>query len=166
MCFAHPLPFAAVLAGLFVLSSYAFGQSAYLHADDSDTPSKLQVDTQPLYSEGQIQYFGGPLQSYLSAYLSDPSRDTHLPFGANAVLPIANDRVEFFGGIGGVYTYFQSSYAHPDSWLTQTTVGSRMAVDPGRHVWIGVSGHYMASFADSPKQRAYGTADLTYRFGH
>ena len=168
MRFGYPLISTAALATFLFLPVSAIGQTAaYQQTDGNDVPSGLQVDSPPLESEGQIQYSGGPLQSYLNASLSDPARDSHLPFGANFVLPMANDRAELFGGIGGVYAFFQSPYANPNSWLTQTTAGARLAVDPGRHVWLGVSARYLASFTDSiNKQRAYGSADLTYRFGH
>jgi hypothetical protein len=88
-----------------------------------------------------------------------------LPFGATAILPINRWHLELFGGIGGTFAPFRSSYAMTNSWMVQTSMGARVALDQGRHIWVGTTARYMTDFADRKRQRVTGTADLTVRFG-
>jgi hypothetical protein len=114
---------------------------------------------------GQIRNYGGPLQTYLNLATLDIARDTHLPFGATAVVPVNRWHLELFGGIGGAYATFRTPCAMVDSWMVQTSVGARVALDQGRHVWIGTTASYITDFADKKRQWVTGTADLTLRFG-
>jgi hypothetical protein len=120
---------------------------------------------QSAIENSQIRYFGGPLQTYLNLAGLDVARETHLPFGATAVLPISRWRLELFGGIGGTYAVFRTPYAMTNSWMVQTSLGARTALDQGRHVWIGTTASYITDFADKKRQWVTGTADLTLRFG-
>lgn len=114
---------------------------------------------------GQIRNYGGPLQTYLNLATLDIAHDTHLPFGATAVVPVNRWRLELFGGIGGAYATFRTPYAMFDSWMVQTSAGARVALDQGRHVWIGTTASYITDFADKKRQWVTGAADLTLRFG-
>ena len=125
-----------------------------------------EVETMlPAVENFQIRYYGGPLQTYLNLAGLDVARETHLPFGATAVLPIDRWRMELFGGMGGAYATFHTPYATTNSWMVQTSMGARAALDQGRHVWIGTTATYITDFADKKRQWATGTADLTLRFG-
>ena len=127
---------------------------------------ELDVETMlPAVENGQIRFYGGPLQTYLNLAGLDIARETHLPFGATAVFPIQRWRLELFGGIGGAYAIFHTPYAMTNSWMVQTTIGARTALDQGRHVWIGTTASYITDFADKKRQWVTGTADLTLRFG-
>jgi hypothetical protein len=127
---------------------------------------RIEVETMmPAVENGQIRYYGGPLQTYLNLVGKDTARDTHLPFGATAILPINRWHLEVFGGTGGVFAPFRGSYAMTNSWMVQTSMGARVALDPGRHVWVGTTARYMTDFADKKRQWVTGTADLTVRFG-
>ena len=127
---------------------------------------RMEVETMmPAVVNGQIPSFGGPLQTYLNLAGQDVMRDAHLPFGATGVLPINRWRLEVFGGIGGVYAPFRTSYAMTNAWMIQTSMGARVALDQGRHVWVGTTARYVTDFADKKRQWVTGTADLTVRFG-
>jgi hypothetical protein len=131
-------------------------------------PSALNVEVEtmmPAVADGQIRYYGGPLQTYLNLAGLDIARDAHLPFGATSVLPIRRWHLELFGGIGGAYAVFHTPYAMTNSWMVQTSAGARTALDPGQHVWIGTTASYITDFADKKRQWVTGTADLTLRFG-
>lgn len=69
------------------------------------------------------------------------------------------------GGIGGIFVPYESWYSKPNSWLTQTSLGARIALDPGHHFWLGATSYYLTDFADKTRQWGYGAADLTVRFG-
>jgi hypothetical protein len=129
-------------------------------------PLNLEVETMmPAVKNGQIRDYGGPLQTYLNLAGLDIARDGHLPFGATAVLPIRRWHLELFDGIGGAYAVFHTPYAMTNSWMVQTSVGARTALDQGQHVWIGTTASYITDFADKKRQWVTGTADLTLRFG-
>jgi hypothetical protein len=131
-------------------------------------PSALNVEVEtmlPAAENRQIRDYGGALQTYLNLAGLDVARETHLPFGATAVLPIPRWHLELFGGIGGTYAVFHTPYAMVNSWMVQTSLGARTALDQGRHVWIGATASYITDFADKKRQWATGTADLTLRFG-
>jgi len=60
---------------------------------------------------------------------------------------------------------YATPYSKPNSWLAQTSLGARIALDPGHHVWLGGTAYYLTDFADKTRQWSYGSADLTIRFG-
>lgn len=144
------------------------GKRSRVHGFTVDTavPQVRSDESSPAYTNGQIPYFGGALQNYLNVTGVDRMHNNILPFGANGVLPILRGRVELFGGIGGVHVSFQSPYTRPNSWLTQTSLGARVALDKEHHFWLGTTGYYLTNFADKTRQWGYGTADFTVRFGH
>ena len=133
----------------------------------ADRPS-LKVDVEammPTAADGQIHFYGGPLQTYLNLAGKDTAHDTHLPFGATFVLPINRWRLDLFGGIGGAFATFRTPYAMTNSWIVQTSMGTRVALDNGRHIWVGTTASHVIDFADKQRQWVTGTADLTLRFG-
>jgi hypothetical protein len=144
--------------------------------------SKIQIDAigSPSASDGfsgppldgQIHFLDGALQNYLNINngvnntdLLGHTRYMLLPFGATAVLPVAGGRLEIHGGFGGLFVPYESSYSKPNSWLTQISLGARIALDPGHHFWLGATSYYLTDFADKTRQWGYGAADLTVRFG-
>lgn len=131
-------------------------------------PPVINIDVQqmlPAAAIGQIRFYGGQLQTYLNLAGADVAHDLHLPFGGTAVIPVTRWRMELFGGIGGAFATFHTPYAMTNSWMTQTSVGARVSLDPGRRVWVGTSANYIADFADKKRQWVTGSADLTLRFG-
>jgi hypothetical protein len=85
---------------------------------------------------------------------SDRVRFTLPAFGAQAVKMFANDRVELSTGFGGVNAWsangatillspspvapFRAPSPNNDEWLLQVSGGARVAVDNGRHIWLGI----------------------------
>jgi hypothetical protein len=123
-------------------------------------PGDPLVDT-----TGQIPEFGGLLQAYGNTNHLNQQDTTKQPFGGEVTLPLAN-RWELFSGFAGTYVQFGSPNAVPNTWLTQAKTGARVAVDPERHVWVGVTSYYQTNFAGE-KTRTHITkaADLTFRWG-
>lgn len=77
-----------------------------------------------------------------------------LPFGGRAILPLAGGRVLVSGGGGGVYMRYSERIRQPSSyfrvdcpfcssrsgWGSYALVGTRVALDSGRHLWLGATG--------------------------
>ncbi len=128
--------------------------------------SDVQIDgTAPAVPNGQILYAGGPLQSYLNIEQSYPLYDVVRSFGATGVFTADRRRIELFGGMGGVYVPFRSSYTMPNAWLTQVSAGARIALDPGQHLWLGGTASWLTDFADKNRQWGSLSADFTFRTG-
>jgi hypothetical protein len=115
---------------------------------------------------GQIGNYGGPLQYYLNSALSYPLHDVIVPFGGSAQVPLAHGRVELFGNMGGIFVPVRTtSPTMPNSWLVQTSLGIRVALDPAHHFWAGGSALHVVDFADKQRQSGAWSADLTFRSG-
>jgi hypothetical protein len=133
-----------------------------------ERPSVLKFDVEammPSAVDGQIHFYGGPLQTLLNLANRDVARATHMSFGATFVLPVNRLRMELFGGMGGAFATFHTPYAMTNSWTVQTSMGARIALDPGRHIWVGTTANHVTDFADKKRQWVAGSADLTLRFG-
>lgn len=85
-----------------------------------------------------------------------------LPFGGRAILPIARDRVQVFGGGGGAYMRYSERLRQPgdyirvdcppcaarDGWGYYATAGANAALDRGRHFRLGVTGRVYRGHTD------------------
>lgn len=111
-------------------------------------------------------------------------RPTLPPFGAKATLPLDQGRTELFAEFGGIdYWKPANTLIEPglvgkmtpfnDVWITQGILGGKIAVDAGRHVWVGAASHLMKNFNAPAKSGAMGkepwqvwNGSLGFRFGH
>jgi len=78
-------------------------------------------------------------------YKSD-NRFFWIPFGVRGILPLRDGRFELSLGGGGVYEKFSVSspaasvfLVDRSGWGGQFTAGAKMAIDHGRHFWIGAT---------------------------
>jgi hypothetical protein len=110
------------------------------------------------------------------------------PFGSQITWTFANGRAEIFGGFGGINAWkpenttidparlpapgkklrpgsasFSKSFN--DAWLVQETVGTKVAVDPGRRVWLGVTGRFITNFGPGKGRWAGFGPTAAFRFG-
>jgi hypothetical protein len=85
------------------------------------------------------------------------TRFTLPPFGAQATLPLGNGRTELFANFGGINAWKpDNSGIEPnrrgtsfnDAWLLQGHIGSAVALDPSRHVWVGPVAGYLRNFGE------------------
>jgi hypothetical protein len=125
-----------------------------------------QTNDSPIDTNGQSADFGGALQYYSIFGNQYTNAYAKSMFGANIALYLARDRVELFGGTGGVFVPEATSYTRPDSWLTQAKFGARVALDKGHHLWLGTTAYYLTNFAEKTRQWGYASGDLTVEFGH
>jgi len=73
-------------------------------------------------------------------------RFTWVPFGPRFILPLQHDRFEISAGGGGVYerytvgnTEAPNGPAPYSGWGGYFKAGAAVALDPGRHLWLGAS---------------------------
>ncbi len=99
------------------------------------------------------------------------------PFGADVAWKLGHDRVELFSGFGGVEAFGPNGWINPvtrrfwtgsstNGWLTETKFGGRFAVDSGRHLWLGGSGHVIHNYGPGLSNWKGFGGDATFRFGH
>jgi hypothetical protein len=91
-----------------------------------------------LSGQNLVSYFSG-CTACVIVPISDRTRITLLPFGLKGILPVAGGRVELFGGIGGAYAWHSDYGSYRNGWLGQASLGGRIALDRGRHFWLGTS---------------------------
>ena len=130
---------------------------------ESHPALNLLLTPLPDMAAGQIPDYGGPIQNYLNVAAGYSAQEIRPAFGGSGVATFAHGRLEIFGNMSGIFVPVQSSWTRPNAWFTQATFGARFALDPGRHVWAGVTGKYTADFADKTRQHGLWSADLTYR---
>jgi len=107
------------------------------------------------------------------------SRFTLQPFGAQATKRAFDGRLETFLGVGGLEAWGPDglptknrhySNSYNDTWLMQGQIGSRVSVDPGKHLWLGPTIRYLNMFgAPAPSSRVHWNtfgASALWRFGH
>ena len=94
----------------------------------------------------------------------DGARISAFPFGFRYILPEKNGRLEWSAGLGGAYFLGPNNY---NEWAVTPSVGVRVAVDKGRHFWLGSTARFLNDFG-APAQGLWvtWTADLGFRFGH
>lgn len=151
----------AILAGIAGLAPAQTWQAPAFSAQPGKAPPAPPVD----WIKGQIPDAGGAIQYYLNVGRVFALHEIFPPFAGNFVRPLANGRVEIFGGAAGIYVPVATALTRPNAWLAQGNLGARMSIDTARLFWIGTSTWYLADFADKKRQRAYQSADLTIQFG-
>ncbi len=102
------------------------------------------------------------------------NRYTPPPFGAQATLKLWSGRAELFTRYSGVNAWKpDNTLIEPnrrgssfnDSWMTEATLGGRVAVDRDQHLWLGTAGSYLEHFGEGKKHwNSYG-ASATFQFG-
>jgi hypothetical protein len=133
---------------------------------ESHPALNLLLTPLPDMAAGQIPDYGGPIQNYLNVASGLSMQEIRPPFGGSGIATFAHRRLEILGNLSGIFVPFQSSWTQstrPNAWFTQATFGARFALDPGHHIWAGVTGRYTADFADKTRQHGLWSADLTYR---
>jgi hypothetical protein len=104
------------------------------------------------------------------------ARQTLPPFGANVTAKLKNDRMELFAGFAGIEAWKADgtlqkqglrwfTTSDGDAWLAQGQAGFRVAVDNGRHFWLGATGRRLYNFGPGSRQWTTLGGDATIRFG-
>jgi len=101
-------------------------------------------------------------------------------FGSEATLKLWSGHAEMFTGFGGVNGWradntgletgalsFRRDSSFNDAWLVESSAGVRVAVDRGKHVWLGAAyGHVENYRSDGPRRWRTLSANVTFVFGH
>ena len=97
--------------------------------------------------------------------VSGHSQVTLLTYGFRGILPLADERVELFLGIGGAYGW--NSVTGPfDSAYGQGSAGARVAVDRAHRFWLGSTLRGFNNFGRPQQAWLPWTFDFGIRFGH
>lgn len=148
--------------------NYEFRLLKYLALEagvETMLPKTTQYLYSPVFNLGQpSNVFFSSSSPYVLIEAKDTEQNTFLPFGVKGILPVRGSRIELLGGFGGAYVW-HSDGSFRNAWVTQTNVGARIAVDQGRHFWLGTSGHFYSNFGSRRQEWLSWTADLGLRFG-
>ncbi|HTF63562.1 MAG TPA: hypothetical protein VK638_12730 [Edaphobacter sp.] len=98
------------------------------------------------------------------------------PFGAKASLSLWQDRLILFAGFSGInaVTWGNSPRISPiamratpdnDAWLVQRQIGASVAVDPEKHLSLGISQRYLNDFGPSKTGWTTTTGNLSFSPG-
>ncbi|HLJ46499.1 MAG TPA: hypothetical protein VKU01_10855 [Bryobacteraceae bacterium] len=99
------------------------------------------------------------------------------PFGAQVTLKLRDDHIEVFSRAAALEAWKPDGTYEPhglslgtstygDAWLAQVEGGAKLAVDPGRHVWLGASGRHLVNLGSGPKTWNTVTGSATLVFGN
>jgi hypothetical protein len=98
--------------------------------------------------------------------VSGRSRVTLLTYGFKGILPLANDRLELFAGLGGAYAWNSEFSGLLNSAFAQASLGGRFALDRDHRFWLGTTLRGFRSFGPGRQAWVPLTFDLGIRFGH
>ncbi len=135
---------------------------------DTLLPSTYNTEFISVLSGQNLTFYNsGPFcTSCVIVPIPDRARVTLLPFGFKGILPVARGRIELFGGFGGAYAWNSDNGKYTNALLAQASLGGRMALDRGRHFWLGTSLRGYSNFGDGKQVWVPWTFDLGIRFGH
>jgi hypothetical protein len=99
-------------------------------------------------------------------------RFTWVQFGPRFILPLWDGRLELSAGAGGVYEDYSPGSPSPSGnmssrtgWGGNFSGGAAIALDPGRHFWLGMTPRYIVVTAAQAHDRWFIAAgELSFRF--
>ncbi len=99
-------------------------------------------------------------------------RLTWVQFGPRVILPLWDGRLELSAGAGGVYENYSPGANSPigtvasrTGWGGNFSGGAAIALDPGRHFWLGMTPRYIVVSASEAHDRWFIAAgELSFRF--
>lgn len=105
-------------------------------------------------------------------YFNIHDRYTWVPFGARFVLPLRHDRFEISAGGGGVYERYTVGNTQAPTgptpysgWGGYFKANAAVALDPGRHLWLGTTPQWILVNAHSVRDRWFVlTGEIGFRF--
>jgi hypothetical protein len=106
-------------------------------------------------------------------YFNVHDRFRWVPFGARFILPLRHDRFEISAGGGGVYeryavgnTQIPNGPAPYSGWGGYFKAKAAVALDPGRHIWLGATPQWiLVNALVGVRDRWFVlTGDVSFRF--
>lgn len=106
-------------------------------------------------------------------YFDVRDRFTWVPFGVRFILPLQHDRFEISAGGGGTYerytvgnAQFPAAPAPYSGWGGYFKAKAAVALDPGRHFWLGATPQvFVVNAPGSVRDRWFVlTGDVSFRF--
>jgi len=112
----------------------------------------------------------GVVGSY-AGFFDVHDRFTWLPFGVRFILPLRHDRFEISAGGGGAYERYTVGNEVPNGpgpynrWAGYFKAKAAVALDPGRHFWLGATPQFMLVSGSDIRDRWFVlTGDVSFRF--
>ncbi len=96
--------------------------------------------------------------------VSERSRVTLLTYGLKSILPLADNRVELFAGLGGAYAWNSEFSGRVNAALAQASLGGRLALDRGHRFWLGTTLRGLTDFGSGRQAWVPLTFDFGIRF--
>jgi hypothetical protein len=89
-----------------------------------------------------------------------------VPFGVRGILPLHGDRVELSLAAGGLYETFNGDgLTSRNGWGEYFSGSAAVALDRGRHFWLGASPRFYLANTGGPNDRWFViTGDVSFRF--
>jgi|HubBroStandDraft_5_1064220.scaffolds.fasta_scaffold42837_3 hypothetical protein len=85
---------------------------------------------------------------------------------ARGILPLRNDRVELYLGVGPGYAWNTGLSLYPRAgFVFEFEAGARFALDKPGRFWLGAGTQFFGNFSQDRQQWLEATAGITYRFG-
>lgn len=149
--------------------NYEYRLSRYLAVEggtDILLPSGQSFVTLSSILPGQNLVAGSGCTTACLVLVSGRSRVTLLTYGFKGILPLVNDRLELFAGIGGAYGWNSEFGGLFNSAFAQASLGGRLALDRSHRFWLGTTLRGFSSFGPGRQAWVPLTFDLGIRFGH
>jgi hypothetical protein len=149
--------------------NYEYRLSKYLAAEggtDILLPSgESFVSLASILAGQNLIGYASPCSTACVVPVSGRSRVTLLTYGFKGILPLVNNRLELFAGVGGAYAW-NSEFSGLNSAFAQASLGGRLALDRGHRFWLGTTLRGFSSFGPGRQAWVPLTFDLGIRFGH
>jgi hypothetical protein len=122
---------------------------------------------------------------------SERSKYVLPPFGSKLTWTFARGRAQVFAMAGGINAWkpdnttididasgarggklrpgaggLGRARSFNDAWQFQRTFGAQIAVDPSRHVWLGVAGHFIGNYGVGKRRWSTIGPTASFQFGH
>jgi hypothetical protein len=148
LTFTSPLPTSAAFS-----ASYEFRLFRYF------APEVSVVNLIPKYITNYDPNQGPPIP--------ERYRVTLFSFGGRAIAPLRQGRIELFAGAAAVHVSSSNSelfFYNSPHWIGQLNGGGRIAIDKGRHFWIGPTVRFSRDGGRPTQEWVSLTGDLGFRF--
>jgi hypothetical protein len=143
----------------------SFGYSSSLNASGMN---------EQMFSPGNLTDHNLECPYCVQQLLINRSRSTLKPFGATGTTSLLSGRGELSIGFGGLEAWQSDGSkllsarrgdSYNDAWLIQEHVGSSIAVDRHRRVWLGTTSRYLTSFGENTARWKSFSGNATFKLG-
>jgi len=152
-------------------ADYEFRFAKYFSVDAGDQTWLPSGYTFSRY--GVVEVYAGngtftPVSPIEDAFVPIPTHllSTAIHATARGILPLRNDRIELYLGVGPGYAWNTGLSLYPRAgFVFDFEAGARFALDKRGRFWLGAGTQFFGNFSQNRQQWLEATAGITYRFG-